>query len=56
MARPKKGEEIAATHMIGIRVNAELREKLDAKAAASGRSISDEARLALEKHVGLKKR
>jgi predicted DNA-binding protein len=36
---------------IGVRVPAELRTKLDALADQNGRSITDEIREALEKHV-----
>lgn len=54
MARPKKGDELKATHTIGVRVSADLRAKLEAMAEANGRSITDEARAALEKHTGIK--
>jgi plasmid stability protein len=52
MARPRKGEELKATHTIGVRVPADLRAKLEAMAERNGRSITDEARAALEKHAG----
>jgi hypothetical protein len=54
MARPKKADELKATHAVGARVSAELRAKLDAMAEANGRSITEEVRFALEKHTGLK--
>lgn len=51
MARPKKGEELRASTRIGLRLTPELRRRLDALARAAGRSITDEARYALEEHV-----
>lgn len=54
MARPRKGEELGASTQVGVRVPAELRAKLDALADANGRSITDEIRDALEKHVARK--
>jgi predicted transcriptional regulator len=54
MARPKKADELKASATIGVRVTPELRAKLDAMAKANGRSVTDEARAALEKHTGLK--
>lgn len=56
MARPKKGEELGASTQIGVRVSADLRAKLDALADAHGRSITDEIRDALERHVARKGR
>ena len=54
MARPKKGEELGASTQVGVRVPADLRAKLDALAAEHGRSITEEIRDALEKHVARK--
>jgi len=56
MARPKKGDEIGATMQIGLRISAELRERLDAVAACNGRSLTEEARAALESHVAREER
>lgn len=51
MARPKKGAELGAKTQIGVRISEELREALDKIADRNGRSISDEARCAIEAHV-----
>lgn len=51
MARPRKGAEIGAKTQIGVRVSEELRTALDKIAARNQRSISDEARIAIEAHV-----
>lgn len=56
MARPRKGEELKATHTIGVRVSADLRAKLEAMAKHNKRSITDEARAALEKYTGIKRK
>jgi len=56
MARPRKGEELGASTQVGVRIPAALRAKLDALAAQNGRSITDEIRDALEKHVARKGR
>lgn len=54
MARPKKADELRASATIGVRVTPDLRAKLDAMAKANGRSITDEARAALERHAGMR--
>lgn len=51
MARPRKGEELGASTKIGVRVSPELRERIAALAIAAGRSITEEARVALEEHA-----
>lgn len=51
MARPKKGAELGATTQIGVRISEKMREALDKIANRNGRSISDEARCAIEAHV-----
>lgn len=51
MGRPKKGAEIGAKTQIGVRITEELRSRLDKIAARNKRSISDEARIAIEAHV-----
>jgi predicted DNA-binding protein len=51
MARPKKGQELGVGATIGVRVSAELRQQLEAIAAAHGRTITQEARVAFERHV-----
>jgi hypothetical protein len=51
MGRPKKGAEIGAKTQIGVRVSEGLRAALDKIAARNKRSISDEARIAIEEHV-----
>lgn len=51
MGRPKKGAEIGAKTQIGVRITEELRSRLDKIAARNKRSISDEARIAIEEHV-----
>lgn len=56
MARPKKADELGATHYVGTRITAELRAKLEAMADQNDRSLSDEVRAALERHAGLKGR
>ena len=56
MARPKKDVELKASATIGVRVTPELRAKLEAMADQNGRSVTDEARAALEKHTGVKVR
>lgn len=56
MARPRKGEELKATHTIGVRVSAELRARLEAMAEQNGRSLTDECRAALERYTGLANR
>lgn len=52
MARPRKGKELNASRQIGVRVSEDVREALDALADANGHSLTEEIRLALEKHVG----
>lgn len=54
MARPKKDEELKASATVGVRVTPELRAKLEAMAEQNGRSITDEARAALERYTGVK--
>jgi hypothetical protein len=51
MARPRKGYELGASTQIGVRISEGLREELDKLAKRNGRSISDEARFAIEAHV-----
>ncbi len=54
MARPKKGTEKNASHGVAIRISSELRASLDELAERNDRSISDEMRDALERHVASK--
>ena len=51
MARPKKGSEKNATLGVALRISVDLRVALDRMASKHSRSISDEMRDALEKHV-----
>jgi hypothetical protein len=53
MARPRKGNEMGATRQIGVRISAELRAALEKSASRHGRSLSEEARFALEKYVAV---
>jgi uncharacterized protein (DUF1778 family) len=55
MARPKKGEEKLATENIGVRVSAELRAEIDAAAAKSGRTLTDEVRELIVDGLSLRK-
>jgi NOL1/NOP2/fmu family ribosome biogenesis protein len=53
MARPRKGNEMGATMQIGVRISAELRAALEKSASRHSRSLSEEARFALEKYVAI---
>jgi hypothetical protein len=53
MARPRKGNEMGATMQIGVRISADLRAALEKSASRNSRSLSEEARFALEKYVAI---
>lgn len=48
MARPRKGEELGASSTIGVRVTAQTREAIEALARENNRSLTEEARAALD--------
>lgn len=56
MARPRKGEEIGASSTIGLRVARDLRGDLETVAEANGLTITEQARLLLEKGIAAEKR
>ena len=51
MARPKKSAALNAFATLGLRISKALRGDLEALAKATGRSLTDEARTGLERHV-----
>lgn len=56
MARPRKGQEKGATAAIGLRMPEALRERLVRLAELHGRTITDEATVALEQYVAREER
>lgn len=48
MARPRKGEELGASSTIGVRVTTQTREAIEALARENNRSLTEEARAALD--------
>lgn len=50
MARPRKGNEIQAKAVIGLRLPPDLRECIELLAKKNDRALSEEIRAALEKH------
>lgn len=51
MARPKAGTELNAKATLGLRITQQLRADLEAIAKANGRSLTEEARVGLERHA-----
>jgi hypothetical protein len=51
MARPRKGTEIGATRGVALRITEDQREGLDAIARRNRRSLSDEIRVAIDRHL-----
>ena len=51
MARPKKGNEIAADTQLGVRVPADTREQLVVVASRNNHSLTDEIRAAIDAHL-----
>ena len=51
MARPKKSEALGASATLGLRITPQLRADLEAIAKVTGRSLTEEARVGLERHV-----
>ena len=51
MARPKKEEALNADKPVGLRITSEQRAGLEKRAKRNGHSLSDEIRLAIDKHL-----
>ena len=51
MARPRKGSELAASEGVALRITKDQRTGLDAMAKRNGRSLSDEIRVAIDRHL-----
>lgn len=51
MARPRKGAELGASEGVALRITRDQREGLDAISRRNRRSLSDEIRVAIDRHL-----